>query len=86
MRSELVAEEYPKSLARMCSWTPDECIPEFYTEPGVFRSVHGGDNGLPDLDVRVDVWGAMYLVAVFRCRYFVAVVLGSKHRKSFTLP
>lgn len=51
MRSELVAEEYPKSLARMYTWTPDECIPEFYTEPKVFRSTHGGDTGLPDLDV-----------------------------------
>lgn len=51
VRSELVAEEYPRSLARMYSWTPDECIPEFYTEPGVFRSAHGGVTGLPDLDV-----------------------------------
>ena len=56
VRSELVAEEYPKSVARMYSWTPDECIPEFYTEPGVFRSAHGGVTGLPDLEVS-ELWG-----------------------------
>ncbi|CAN0169194.1 unnamed protein product, partial [Hapterophycus canaliculatus] len=50
VRSELVAEEYPRSLARMYSWTPDECVPEFYTDPGVFRSAHGDAGGLPDLE------------------------------------
>ncbi|CAM9221484.1 unnamed protein product, partial [Scytosiphon promiscuus] len=50
VRSELIAEEYPKSLARMYSWTPDECVPEFYTDPGVFRSTHGDAGGLPDLE------------------------------------
>ena len=51
MRSELVAEEYPASVVRMYSWTPDECVPEFYTDPSVFRSTHGGAGGLPDLEV-----------------------------------
>ncbi|CAM9415914.1 unnamed protein product, partial [Ectocarpus sp. 4 AP-2014] len=51
VRRELVVEEYPKSLARMYSWTPDECVPEFYTDPGVFRSAHGDAGGLPDLEV-----------------------------------
>lgn len=57
VRSELVAEEYPKSIARMYSWTPDECVPEFYTDPGVFRSTHGDADGLPDLEVSVDAGG-----------------------------
>lgn len=59
VRSELVAEEYPDSVARMYSWTPDECVPEFYTDPGVFRSAHGEASGLPDLEVRtaaVQAW------------------------------
>lgn len=53
MRSDLVAEEYPKSLARLYSWTPDECVPEFYTDPGVFRSAHADITGLPDLEVNL---------------------------------
>ena len=46
-----MAEEYPASVVRMYSWTPDECVPEFYTDPSVFRSTHGGAGGLPDLEV-----------------------------------
>lgn len=51
VRSELVAEEYPASVVRMYSWTPDECVPEFYTDPTVFRSTHGDAGGLSDLEV-----------------------------------
>lgn len=51
VRSELVAEEYPSSIAKMYSWTPDECVPEFYTDPGVFQSSHRDAGGLPDLQV-----------------------------------
>lgn len=48
----MVAEEYPSSVAKMYAWTPDECVPEFYTDPGVFQSSHGYLEGLPDLEVR----------------------------------
>lgn len=50
VRSNFQSKEYPSSIARMYDWTPDECIPEFYTEPSVFKSIHGKemeDLGLP---------------------------------------
>ncbi|KAJ1969399.1 hypothetical protein IWQ62_000652 [Dispira parvispora] len=53
VRSNYEPNEYPRSLHRLYQWTPDECIPEFYTNPMVFRSIH------PDMpDMQLPAWAA----------------------------
>lgn len=48
VRSVYEPNEYPSNMQRLYQWTPDECIPEFYSDPLIFYSLH---SGMPDLAV-----------------------------------
>lgn len=48
VRPRWVPEEYPLSMEKMYIWSPDECIPEFYIDTTIFRSMHPD---LPDLQL-----------------------------------
>ena len=53
VRAVFEANEYPGSMQRLYAWSPDECIPEFYTDPAVFQSRH------PDMaDLGVPGWAS----------------------------
>ncbi|XP_028319657.1 WD repeat-containing protein 81 [Gouania willdenowi] len=64
VRSQWEPNEYPGSMERMQSWTPDECIPEFYTDPSIFHSIHPD---MPDLDVPSWCKSCEEFIEVHRC-------------------
>ncbi|KAF9969340.1 WD repeat-containing protein 81, partial [Actinomortierella ambigua] len=49
VRSKYEPNEYMSTIMRYYQWTPEECIPEFYSDPSIFKSIHPdmADLGLP---------------------------------------
>jgi serine/threonine protein kinase len=66
VRSRFVAGEFPSSIQRIVAWSPDECIPEFFTEPTVFQSLHGdmADIAVPPWCASVDEFLAKHRAAL----------------------
>ena len=63
VRPRWVPEEYPSSIEKMYIWSPDECIPEYFADPLIFKSIH------PDLpDLAIPMWCSSHeeLIAVHR--------------------
>jgi hypothetical protein len=48
VRSNFQPKEYPSTMERMFQWTPDECIPEFFSDASVFSTIHG-NSVMPDM-------------------------------------
>ncbi|KAG2187031.1 hypothetical protein INT44_003259, partial [Umbelopsis vinacea] len=40
VRSKYESNEYPPSIQRLYQWTPDECIPEFYSGKSKYFQIH----------------------------------------------
>ncbi|XP_058076652.1 protein GFS12 isoform X3 [Magnolia sinica] len=53
VRSVYEPNEYPANMQRLYQWTPDECIPEFYSDPRIFISLHSGMS-----DLAVPAWAS----------------------------
>ncbi|KXZ45563.1 hypothetical protein GPECTOR_53g149 [Gonium pectorale] len=53
VRANFEPREYPACLPAMLARSPDECLPQLYTDPSVFRSIH------PELpDLQLPPWAA----------------------------
>ncbi|KAJ6790923.1 protein GFS12 isoform X2 [Iris pallida] len=53
VRSVYEPNEYPANMQRLYQWTPDECIPEFYSDPHLFVSLHAEMS-----DLAVPAWAS----------------------------
>jgi WD repeat-containing protein 81 len=76
VRQRWVPAHYPASLERLYRWTPDECIPEFYTDPSIFISMH---DDLPDLELPIWAKDATDFIKIHRSVLEGEVVSQSLH-------
>lgn len=76
VRTNWVANEYPSSMERLYHWTPDECIPQFFSDATIFESVH---EDLPDLELPPWTNSAEEFIEWHRCVLESEAVSGNLH-------
>ncbi|KAJ5069881.1 hypothetical protein M0811_11543 [Anaeramoeba ignava] len=55
VRKEYNPNEFPISMERLYNWSSEECIPEFFTDPSIFISIHSDMQSL-----KIPDWTSSY--------------------------
>lgn len=87
VRTIFEPNEYPASLRRLYEWSPDECIPEFYSDPSIFKSCHPDmpDLAIPDWASNADDFVSQHrsMTAISESK-FLFVTLLPAHRLAYS--